>query len=54
VAEKRIRLLGEKHEKLIVILQLAAELYKKYHNIKHKILRFKLKNKIILVTKNLR
>jgi hypothetical protein len=53
-AEKRIRLLGEKHEKLIVTLRLAVELYKKYYNTKHKILRFKLRDKVIVITKNLR
>jgi hypothetical protein len=52
VAEKRIRLLGEKHKKLVVTLKSAAELYKKYYNAKHKVFRFKLKDKIILATKN--
>jgi hypothetical protein len=53
VAKKRIRLLGEKHKKLIVTLRSAAESYKKYYNAKHKTLRFKLRDKIIIVTKNL-
>jgi hypothetical protein len=53
VAEERIRLLGEEHEKLIVTLRSAAELYKKYHNAKHKILRFKLRDKVIVAMKNL-
>jgi hypothetical protein len=53
-AEKRIRLLREKHEKLIITLRSAAKSYKKYYNAKHKVLRFKLKDKIIVATKNLR
>jgi hypothetical protein len=54
VAEKRIRLLGKKHKKLIITLRSAAELYKNYYNTKHKVFRFKLRNKIIITTKNLR
>jgi hypothetical protein len=54
IAKKRIRLLGEKHKKLIITLRLAAELYKKYYNAKHKVFRFKLRDKIIVTTKNLR
>jgi hypothetical protein len=54
IAEKRIRLLRKKHKKFIITLRSAAELYKKYYNIKHKVFRFKLKDKIILATKNLR
>jgi hypothetical protein len=53
-AKKRIRLLREKHKKLIVTFRLAIELYKKYYNIKHKVFRFKLGDKVILITKNLR
>jgi hypothetical protein len=51
--EKRIRLLGEEYEKLVVTLRSAAKLYKKYYNTKHKILRFKLKDKVMITTKNL-
>jgi hypothetical protein len=53
ITKKKIRLLGEEHEKLIITLRLAAELYKKYYNTKHKILRFKLRDKIIITIKNL-
>jgi hypothetical protein len=54
VTKKRIRLLREKHEKLIIILRSTAELYKKYYNAKHKVLRFKLGDKVMLTIKNLR
>jgi hypothetical protein len=53
VVEKKIRLLGKKHKKLIVTLRLAAKLYKKYCNAKHKVFRFKLRDKVIVTTKNL-
>jgi hypothetical protein len=53
VAKKRIRLLKKEREKLVITLRSAAELYKKYYNTKYKIFRFKLKDKIILITKNL-
>jgi hypothetical protein len=48
-AKKRIRLLGEKHKKLIVTPQSATKSYKKYYNAKHKIFRFKLRDKIIII-----
>jgi hypothetical protein len=51
-AEEKIRLLGKKHEKFVITLRSAAELYKKYYNAKHKVFRFKLRDKVILVTKN--
>jgi hypothetical protein len=54
IVEKRIKLLGKKHEKLVITLQLAAKLYKKYYNIKHKVFRFKLKDKIIITIKKFR
>jgi hypothetical protein len=53
VVEKRIRLLGKKHKKLIIIFWSTTKLYKKYYNTKHEVLRFKLRDKIILITKNL-
>jgi hypothetical protein len=53
VVEKKIRLLEKKHKKLIVTLRSTAELYKKYYNTKYKTFRFKLKNKVIITTKNL-
>ena len=53
-AENKIRLLGKKHEKFVITLRSAAELYKKYYNAKHKVFRFKVGDKIILATKNLR
>jgi hypothetical protein len=53
-AEKRIKLLGKKRDKLIITLRSTAELYKKYYNTKHKVFRFKLRDKVIIITKNLR
>jgi hypothetical protein len=53
-AEKIIRLLGEKREKFVITLRLAANIYKKYYNAKYKILRFKLRDKVMLAIKNLR
>jgi hypothetical protein len=53
-AEKIIRLLGEKREKFVITLRSTAKLYKKYYNIKHKVFRFKLRDKVIIITKNLR
>jgi hypothetical protein len=51
--KKRIRLLGKERKKLIITYRSAAELYKKYYNTKHKVFRFKLRDKIIITTKNL-